>query len=178
MNDSLCKKSYNKAELVAIVGVMAAFAAILSYIEALIPINIWIPGVKLGLANIAVVTVMYLYGSKKAFVVNFIRIIVVGLLFGSLFSISFSLAGAIVSYLSMVVAKKTDLFTIIGVSVIGGVAHNLGQALVASWVIDSYNVMYYVPALMFAGIITGIIIGIIGKIVTRYMEVILKKKRN
>lgn len=171
------RSHYKKSELVAIVGVIAAFAAVLSYVEAIIPFTIWIPGVKLGLANIAIVVVLYLYGSREAFAVNVVRILVVGLLFGNMFSISFSLAGAFISFVVMVLVKKTDLFTIIGVSVSGGVAHNLGQMIVASVVVDTYNVVYYMPALMIAGIITGIIIGIVGKIILKYMTGLFKIKK-
>ena len=170
-------KLHSKAQFVAIVGVMAAFAAILSYIETIIPFSIWIPGVKLGLANIAIVVILCLYGAREAFAVNIVRILVVGLLFGNMFSVSFSLAGALISFAVMVLAKKTDLFTIIGISVTGGVAHNLGQMIVASVVIETYSVVYYMPALMIAGVITGIIIGMVGKIILKYMTKIVKNKR-
>lgn len=175
-NKNSMKNQYKTAETVAIVGVMAAFAAILSYVEAIISFSIWIPGVKIGLANIAIVVVLHLYGAKEALAVNVVRIIVVGLLFGNMFSIFFSLAGALTSFITMVLVKKTDWFTILGVSVTGGVAHNLGQMIVASIVVDTYSVLYYMPALMIAGIITGIVIGIVGNLIVKYMEIILKRK--
>lgn len=168
------RKERKKVEEIAMIGLMAAFAAILSYIEAIIPFSIWIPGAKLGLANIAIVVVLYIYSSKEAIIVNVVRIFVVGLLFGNMFSISFSIAGAIISFIAMMLVKKTDLFTAIGVSVIGGVAHNLGQMLVATFVVDTYSIVYYMPALMFTGIITGIIIGIVSRLIIKYLTDILK----
>ncbi len=168
------RKERKKNETIAMVGLMAAFAAILSYIEAIIPFSIWIPGTKLGLANIAIVVVLYIYSAKEALIVNVVRIFVVGLLFGNMFSISFSLAGAIISFIAMMLVKKTDLFTAIGVSVIGGIAHNLGQMLVAVFVVDTYSIVYYMPALMFAGIITGIIIGVVSRLIIKYLADILK----
>lgn len=159
-----------RTEIIATVGVMAAFAAILSYIEALIPFSIGIPGVKLGFANIAVVVVLCMYGQREALAVNIIRIIVVGLLFANMFSIFFSMAGAFASLAVMSIVKKTDSFTLIGVSVTGGVSYNIGQMIVAALVVDSYSIIYYMPALIIAGIITGIIIGIVSKLIIKIMK--------
>ena len=161
---------------IAILGVIIAFAAILSYIEAIISIGMFIPGVKLGLANIAVVICFYLYGYKEALMVNVVRIIIVGLLFGNMFSISFSISGALVSYIVMVLLKKTDIFSPIGISVAGGVAHNVGQILVASLIIESYSVIYYLPILMIAGIVCGLIIGFISILVIKYMKFFNRKR--
>lgn len=161
---------------IATLGVIAAFGAILSYIEAIISFGIFIPGVKLGLANIAVVIALYIYGYKDALIINIVRIVVVGLIFGNLFSISFSIAGALISYIVMALLKKVDIFSTIGVSVAGGVAHNVGQLLIATLIIESYSVINYLPVLMLAGIICGLIIGIISHMVIKYLSVILGKR--
>ena len=161
---------------VAILGVISAFAAILSYIEAILSFGFFIPGVKLGLANIAVVIVLYIYGYKDAFFVNIIRIFVVGLLFTNMFSIMFSIAGATISYIVMILLKKLNIFSPIGVSVAGGVAHNVGQLVIAMFIIESYSVINYVPILMIAGIICGLIVGIISLMVIKYLKVILRKR--
>lgn len=161
---------------VAILGVISAFAAILSYIEAILSFGFFIPGVKLGLANIAVVIVMYIYGNKDAFFVNIIRIIVVGLLFTNMFSIMFSISGAAISYIVMILLKKLNVFSPIGVSVAGGVAHNVGQLIIAMFIIDSYSVINYLPILMIAGIICGLIVGIVSLMVIKYLKVILRKR--
>lgn len=165
-----------KTKKIALLGVVSAFAAILSYIEAIISFGIFIPGAKLGLANIAVVIAMYIYSYKDALCINIVRIVIVGLLFANMFSILFSIAGALISYIVMAVLKRIDIFTPVGVSVAGGVAHNVGQLLVASIIIESYSVINYLPILMIAGIICGIIIGIVSSIVIRYMNIILGKR--
>ena len=156
-----------KTKDVAVIGVLAAFGAILSYIEAILSFSTGIPGVKIGLANIAVVVALYMYGSKNAFMINIVRIIVVGLLFGNAFSMVFSAAGAIISFVVMVLFKKTNRFSILGVSTVGGVAHNIGQIMIAAIVVASYSVIYYMPALFIAGIITGVIIGIVSKLLIK-----------
>ena len=161
---------------VAILGVISAFAAILSYIEAIISFGFFIPGVKLGLANLAVVIVMYIYGYKDAFFVNIVRIVVVGLLFANMFSIMFSIAGAVISYIAMALLKKINLFSPIGVSVAGGVAHNIGQLIIAMFIIESYSVINYLPVLMIAGIICGLIVGIVAWMVIKYVNVIFRKR--
>lgn len=156
-----------KTKDVAVIGVLAAFGAILSYIEAILSFSTGIPGVKIGLANIAVVVALYMYGSKNAFMINIVRIIVVGLLFGNAFSMMFSVSGAIISFVVMVLFKKTNRFSILGVSTVGGVAHNIGQIMIAALVVDSYSVIYYMPALFIAGIITGVIIGFVSKMLIK-----------
>lgn len=156
-----------KTKDVTVIGVLAAFGAILSYIEAILSFSTGIPGVKIGLANIAVVVALYMYGSKNAFMINIVRIIVVGLLFGNAFSMVFSAAGAIISFVVMVLFKKTNRFSILGVSTVGGVAHNIGQIMIAALVVDSYSVIYYMPALFIAGIITGVIIGFVSKMLIK-----------
>ena len=161
---------------VAILGVISAFAAILSYIEAIIPFGFFIPGVKLGLANLAVIIVMYIYGYKDAFFLNIVRIVVVGLLFANMFSIMFSIAGAVISYIAMALLKKINLFSPIGVSVAGGVAHNIGQLIIAMFIIESYSVINYLPVLMIAGIICGLIVGIVAWMVIKYVNVIFRKR--
>ena len=161
---------------IALLGVVSAFAAILSYIEAIISFGFFIPGFKLGLANIAVVIILYIYGYKDAFFVNIVRIIVVGLLFANMFSITFSIAGAIISYITMIAVKKIDIFSPVGVSIVGGVAHNVGQIIIAMFIIESYSVIHYLPILMIAGIICGFIVGMISMIVIKYFKVILRKR--
>ena len=161
---------------IATLGVIAAFGAILSYIEAIISFGIFIPGVKLGLANLAVVIALYIYGYKDAIIINIVRIIVVGLIFGNLFSISFSIAGALISYIVMALLKRLDIFSPIGVSVAGGVAHNVGQLFIAALVIESYSVINYLPILIFAGIVCGLVIGIVSHMMIKYLSVILRKR--
>lgn len=149
----------------AYMSVFTAFAMILGYIEVLIPISFGIPGVKLGLPNLIIVLALYRVGSKEALLINIIRIILTGLLFGNFFSILFSLAGGLISFIVMWSIKKTKQFSIISVSVAGGLAHNVGQIFVASLVVGTYSILYYIPVLMIAGLLTGAVMGILAKII-------------
>lgn len=137
-------------------------AFMLSYIESLFPFFFGVPGMKLGLANLAVVCALYLYGWREALMVNVLRIILAGLLFGNMFSILFSLGGAIVSFVCMMAAKRLGL-SLYGVSMAGGVFHNVGQLLIAAFLVQTVEVGYYAPFLLVAGLVTGLLIGAIGK---------------
>ena len=145
---------------VAAYGVFAALALIFSYVEALIPINLGIYGVKLGLANLIVVIALYKMHAKEAFTISVVRIIVSGFLFGNMVSILYSLAGGILSFLVMYLMKRTGKFSIIGVSIAGGVFHNIGQLIAAILVVKTLSIAYYGPVLVIAGLISGALIGI------------------
>ena len=144
---------------ISLMALFTAFAVILSYIETFIP-TVGIPGAKLGLANFAVIMVMYAVGNKEAFFINVIRIIIIGLFFGNMFSICFSIAGALVSFIGMVLLKSTKRISMITVAII----HNVGQIIIASVILKNVGIFTYVPILMIAGIITGTVIGILSNI--------------
>lgn len=142
-------------------ALLAALALIFSYIEVLIPFNFGIPGVKLGIANLVVIVALYYLGPKYAFVINMIRVFVAGLLFTGLFGCLYSLAGALLSFAMMLLIKKTGLFSVTGVSICGGVFHNLGQILIAAFLISSLKIFVYFPVLIISGVISGCIIGVV-----------------
>ena len=150
-----------KTERIAGLGLLTSLALIVSYIELLIPIPVGIPGVKPGLANMVTVWALYALGPLEALAVNGMRILLAGFLFGSLSMILYSLAGAALSFLCMYMAKKSGLFSVTGVSIIGGVAHNMGQLLVAVCVLETGSLLYYGPVLLAAGMITGMLVGLI-----------------
>lgn len=142
-------------------GVFTALALIFSYVETLIPIHIGIPGVKLGLANLIVVIALYRMGVREAYVLSVVRVILAGFLFGNLFAILYSLAGGLLSLTVMVFLKKTEKFSVLGVSMAGAVFHNIGQLIMAAIVLESLSITYYLPVLMISGIVTGLLIGIV-----------------
>lgn len=148
----------NKA---AYFGVFTALALIFSYVETLIPIHFGIPGIKLGLANLLIVVFLYKRNAKEALLLSVVRIILSGFMFANLFSILYSLAGGILSLAVMGFLKKKDSFSVIGVSIAGGVAHNTGQLIVAMLVVETYRVGYYFPVLLIAGVVTGMVIGLV-----------------
>ena len=152
-------------------AVMTALALIVSYIEAILPFSVGIPGVKLGLANIVVVVALYRLGIKYAFTINIIRIFLAGFLFSGVFGILYSIAGGLLSFVVMIAVKQCRVFSIVGVSLAGGVAHNLGQLLTAAFLVENLKVFVYFPVLVFSGLIFGILIGIVaGMILMRIKE--------
>ena len=149
-------------------GVFLALALVCSYVESLIPISFGIPGVKLGLTNIVVILMLYTIGAKDAILISVLRIILAGFMFGNAFSIIYSLAGGILSFVVMLLLKNTGKFKILSIITAGGISHNVGQLIVAALVVQNYNILFYVPVLIIAGIITGFLIGLLaGEIVLR-----------
>ncbi len=138
---------------------LLAFALILGYVETLIPFTFGIPGIKLGLANLAVVLALYLSGGREAFLIDILRIVLGGFLFGNMYSILYSMAGGLLSFFLMLLLKRTGRFGIPGVSMAGGVSHNIGQLIVAAFVVETKGLFYYMPILLAAGLLTGFLIG-------------------
>ena len=157
----------------AYLGLFAAIAIIFGYVESLIPFFAGIPGMKLGLANLAVLFILEKYSWKEAALVSTVRILVIGFLFGNMFSILYSLAGAALSLTVMTLMKKFSGFSILGISVAGGVSHNIGQLIVASLIVENTSLLYYAPALLISGVVTGLLIGLLAGEITKrgYREI-------
>lgn len=156
-------------------GFLLAAALILSYVETLIPFSFGVPGIKLGLPNLIVVLLLYDAvgagrGAEDALMVNGARIVLSGFLFGSLYTILYALAGAAFSFVVMLSARRCRRFSMLGVSVLGGVFHNMGQLVVAMLVVETFAVAYYAPFLILSGTVTGALIGIAGKELLPYMK--------
>ena len=148
-----------KTRKLATLAVIVAVAMILSFVESRIPAFVAIPGVKVGLANIAVIFALYKFGWREALSVSLVRVVLVALLFGSVVSLAYSIAGAVLSLSLMILLRKIGLFTEIAVSVVGGITHNIGQIFVAFLLLESDVVFYYLPFLLISGIIAGIAVG-------------------
>ena len=145
---------------VAYFGVFTTLALIFSYVETLIPIQFGIPGVKLGLANLIIVIALDRMKLSEAYLLSIVRVLLAGFIFGNYFSIIYSLAGGLLSLTVMALLRKKGGFSVIGVSIAGGVFHNIGQLIIASVIVETFSVMYYVPVLLIAGLVTGLLIGI------------------
>ena len=139
-----------------------AVAMVLSFVESQIPAFVAIPGIKVGLANIAVIYTLYKLGWKEAVLVSLVRVLLISLLFGSIMSLFYSLAGAVLSLVGMCLLKKMDKFSVIAVSVVGGILHNLGQIGMACILLETNVIIYYLPFLFLSGIIAGIVTGLLG----------------
>ena len=145
-------------------GFLLALSLILSYVESLLPLNFGAPGMKLGLANLCIVILLYMWGPYEALMINLLRIMLTGFLFGSFSMILYSFSGALFSFVCMFLAKRITRLTIGGVSLVGGITHNVAQCVVAAITVNTIGVLYYVPVLLIIGAITGLIIGYIAGI--------------
>ena len=149
-----------KGAWLASFGVFVALALIFSYIETLIPFQIGIPGVKLGLANLVIVIALYRMPVGEVYLLSGVRVVLTGFLFGNLMSILYSLAGGILSLTVMWGMKRIRSVSILGVSIAGGVFHNIGQLLAAALMVETYGVFSYLPVLLISGLLTGFVIGL------------------
>ena len=161
-----------KTKKVAMLGLTIALAMIMSYIEALVPLSFAVPGIKMGLANIVIIFVLYKIGTKEAILVSLIRVILVSLLFSNVMAMAYSIAGAVLSLSVMWILKKTDKFSFIGVSIAGGIMHNVGQIIMAVILLGTEQIALYLPVLIITGTATGVVIGIVsGLIVNRFKNI-------
>lgn len=151
-------------------GMLVALAFIFSYIELLVPFHFIVPGMKLGLANIVVVTALYLLGPRDALTISFVRIVLVAFTFGNLNTMIYSLAGGALSFIAMAMAKKIGTFSVIGVSVLGALFHNIGQIFVAMFMLETKTLVNYLPFLVIMSLVTGVLIGIVGGELTKRLK--------
>ena len=146
---------------IALCGVMTSLAITFGYIEHLIPLPFGIYGIKLGIANLVVITMLYALNAYSAFTINMLRIILCSMLFGSFTSFWYSLVGGLLSFAVMLILKRTNKLSPMGVSICGAISHNIGQITVAIILLDEFKIALYLPVLLITGAITGAIIGLI-----------------
>ena len=152
---------------VARYGLLIALALILSYVESLVPTFFAFPGMKLGLTNLVVLIALFRMGSRPAIFINLLRILLATALFGNGFALAYSLAGGLLSGAVMILLRRSGRVGMLGVSVAGGLAHNLGQILIAMVLLDTWQLAAYLPVLWISGMIAGLVIGLLGYEVTR-----------
>ena len=155
-----------KTKRLVLLAMLTAVAMILSYVESLLP-SIGIPGVKMGLANIAVIFALFRFGWKEAAALSLVRVVLVSLLFGSVGAMLYSLAGAVLSLAVMALLRRIDRFSTVGVSVAGGVAHNAGQILMAMLILQTKQLFGYLPVLAVSGIAGGVLTGLAAALLIR-----------
>ena len=160
-----------KTKKLVALAVTVSVAMILSFVESRIPAFVAIPGVKVGLANIAVIFALYKMGWREAIAVSVIRVLLVALLFGSVVSLAYSIAGAVISLSLMILLKKLGFFTEVAVSVVGGITHNIGQILIAFLLLETNVVFYYLPFLMVSGVIAGIAVGVASALLIKRIKI-------
>lgn len=155
-----------KTKRLVLLAMLTAVAMILSYVESLLP-SVGIPGVKMGLANIAVIFALFRFGWKEAAALSLVRVVLVSLLFGSVGAMLYSLAGAVLSLAVMALLRRIDRFSTVGISVAGGVAHNAGQILMAILILQTKQLLGYLPVLAVSGIAGGVLTGLAAALLIR-----------
>ncbi len=150
-----------KTKRITYVGVLTSMALVLSYLERMIPPPVPVPGIKLGLANIIILMALYLVTTKDAFLIAVIKSVTIGILFTGPSGMIYGLTGSLLSFGAMIFLKSFKNFSVIGVSIIGGVFHNVGQILIATLVINNEKLLYYLPYLIIFGVISGLLTGIV-----------------
>ncbi len=159
-----------KAKRVTFLGLSIALAMILSFVEHQIPALVAIPGIKVGLPNIVMVFLLYRVGWKETVTVSIIRILLVSMLFGNAQTMTFSIAGAVLSLLGMILLKKLNWFSCITVSIAGGILHNIGQIIAAVFWTGTAQIAFYLPVLLISGTVAGTLIGILSGMMVKRME--------
>jgi len=161
----------NKTQRITTLGIFTSLAMVLSYIELLLP-PVWpaVPGVKIGLPNIIIIFLLYRVSVSAAITVSLIRLCLTALLFGTAMIFVYSLAGAVLSICIMIILKKTDIFSMVGVSIAGGVFHNLGQILAAMIILQTKEIGYYMIFLAVSGILAGVFVGLCGMLLIKYTK--------
>ena len=165
------RDSRKTAYKIALCGIMTALALVFGYIEHLIPFPIGIYGIKLGLANLIVIVMLYKFKWYTALSINALRIFLSFLLFGSATSLIYSICGGILSFFAMLLLSriKNPCFSAVGVSICGGVTHNLGQILAAMLLLDELRLAFYRPILVISGAITGTVIGLVASLILKHL---------
>ena len=159
-----------KAKRVTFLGLSIALAMILSFVEHQIPALVAFPGIKVGLPNIVMVFLLYRVGWKETVTVSIIRIILVSMLFTNPMTMTFGIAGAVLSLAGMILLKKLNLFSCIAVSIAGGLLHNIGQIIAAIFWTGTQEIVSYLPFLLISGTVAGTLIGILGGLMIKRME--------
>lgn len=162
------------AKTVSFCALFAVFAMVMSYLERLIPPLVAVPGVKPGLANIAILAAIYLFGMRYALLINVTRILLTSILFGDLNSMLYSLCGGLLSFGVMCLLIRVRYFGTIGVSAAGGVFHNIGQLAAATVTLGSGAVWGYFPILLLSGTVTGILTGVVAHLLVQKLQRVLK----
>lgn len=159
---NLSSKTYR----LALYGILIALAFILSWLETFLPnpLEGMVPGIKLGLANLVVIITLFRLGFPAAAAISLLRILLTAFTFGNLSMLFYSLAGAVLSLLGMKLVQQSDRFSATGISIVGGLSHNIGQIIVAMLILGS-SLVYYLPYLIIGGCVSGFLIGLLASLI-------------
>ena len=159
-----------KTKRIALMGLLVAAAFVLSWLEHLIPISASVPGVKIGLANLVTVFALYKLRVHEAYFVSVLRVLLASFAFSGLFAGLYALSGALLSLTVMLLMKKIGVFSTVGISICGGVSHNLAQIALACIVSMTPSLVYYLPFLVLSGSLSGALIGLVGALAVKRIK--------
>ena len=148
-------------------AMLCGTALILSYVESLFPLSVAVPGVKIGLPNLVIVFALCRLGAGSAARISLVRVAIVALLFGNVYSLIYSLAGAVLSLALMALLCKLPGLHTAGVSVAGAVMHNVAQIGAAMIILGTDRIIYYLPPLLVSGVVSGVLIGLLAALLIR-----------
>lgn len=157
-----------KTRQITQLGLLLSVSLVLGYLESLLPVMAAVPGVKLGLANIVTMLILYRLGGKQAFLIMLLRVVIAGFLYSGVIGIAYGLAGGVCCIVVMACLKRIPVFSVLGVSMAGAVFHNVGQILVAAVVMENAGIIYYLPVLCISGVLSGLIIGFLSHLVIKW----------
>jgi len=166
----------SRSKKISFLGLFTTLGLLFGYIENLIVLPVKIPGIKLGISNIVTLVALYLFGPMYALIVMILKVLLTNILFGNGLGILYSVSGAVLSFAVMLILYRIKHFSIVGVSVAGGVFHNIGQIIIASLFVKSLSILYYLPVLVISGTLAGIIVGLVGKIIVNRLESFIRGK--
>ncbi len=155
---------------IAKIAIFSTLAIVFGYIESLFPLPIPVYGAKVGISNIVILTSLYILTTPISFGIMLIKTFSSSLLFSGFSAFLYSVSGGFLSVITMSILKKTKKFSVVGISIAGGVTHNIGQLIVAAIFLKNINIFYYLPILIIIGIIAGAVIGIISDIITKRLQ--------
>lgn len=160
----------SRTHQLALYGILIALAFILSWLETLLPnpLEGMVPGIKLGLANLVVIIALYQLSTPASITISLIRVLLTSFTFGNLSMFFYSFAGAVLSLIMMISLKQFKHFSSTGISIAGGLSHNLGQIIVAMLVLGN-SLFYYLPYLLLGGCISGLLIGLLASLILQYL---------
>ena len=160
-----------KSKKLIILSMILCISLILSYIDSLIPYNFVIPGIKMGLCNIAIIFTLYKFGYKETILISLLRVLIMAILFNNGLTFFYSLSGAVLSLIVMIILKKFNIFDEYGVCISGAISHNIGQLLCAYFLLKTSSIIYYLPYLLLSGLISGLLVGILSLVIIKRVKI-------
>ena len=160
-----------KAQRIALSGLLTSLMLVFGFIERQFPLPVPVPGIKLGLANSVLLYALYMLGIRQSIVLMLLKALMSWLIYMNLSAMLYSFAGGVLSLTAMILISRMKGVSVIGVSALGAVFFNVGQILMAAWILGTPQlIVTYLPVLMVSGVLTGILTGVIARLVMKHLH--------